>query len=62
MRTSRLRVIVTTIVALFIYTHAKAQLLDSLALDSLKPYTSLLEALKTPENVIKLDLRKQKLL
>ena len=36
-----------------------AQLLDSLALDTIKAYTSLSEALKNPEQVIKLELKRQ---
>lgn len=36
-------------------------LLDSLTLDTLKAYTNLEEALKNPEKVIKLELRKSKL-
>lgn len=39
---------------------AKAQLLDSLALDTLTTYTSLAQALKEPDKVVKLQLRKQK--
>jgi len=39
---------------------AKAQLLDSLALDTLTPYTTLEAALKEPDKVVKLVLRKQK--
>ena len=39
----------------------KAQLLDSLSLDTLTAYTSLAEALKEPNKVIKLVLRKQHL-
>ncbi len=40
---------------------SKAQLLDSLALDTLTAYTNLQEALKDPDKVIKLVLRKQHL-
>lgn len=40
---------------------SKAQLLDSLSLDTLTPYTSLAEALKNPDAVVKLVLRKQHL-
>ncbi len=36
-------------------------LLDSLTLDTLMPYTSIEEALKNPEKVIKLELRRSKL-
>ena len=42
-------------------TIAQNQLLDSLTLDTLMPYTSIDEALKNPELVIKLELRKKKL-
>ena len=42
------------------FVSAKAQLLDSLTLDTLTPYTTLAEALKEPDKVIKLQLRKQK--
>lgn len=40
---------------------AKAQLLDSLSLDTLTGHVSLQEALKEPEKVVKLVLRKQHL-
>ncbi len=40
---------------------AQIQLLDSLTLDTLKAYTSIEEALKNPELVVKLELRKKKL-
>lgn len=40
---------------------AKAQLLDSLTLDTMTAYTNLQEALKDPDKVIKLVLRKQRL-
>jgi len=40
---------------------SKAQLLDSLTLDTLTGYTNLQEALKDPDKVIKLVLRKQHL-
>lgn len=40
---------------------AQNQLLDSLTLDTLTAYTNLQEALKNPELVIKLELRKKKL-
>ncbi|TND01824.1 MAG: hypothetical protein FD123_4200 [Bacteroidetes bacterium] len=40
---------------------AQQKLLDSLALDTMPGYTSLQEALKEPDKVIKLVLRKQKL-
>jgi Leucine-rich repeat (LRR) protein len=42
-------------------TIAQTQLLDSLTLDTLTAYTSIEEALKHPEQVIKLELRKKKL-
>lgn len=38
-----------------------AQLLDSISLAALAPYTDLQEALKEPEKVVKLELRKLKL-
>ena len=37
------------------------QLLDSLTLDTLTAYTSIAEAMKAPDNVIKLELRRKKL-
>jgi Leucine-rich repeat (LRR) protein len=40
---------------------AQTQLLDSLTLDTLTAYTSLSEAMKNPDKVIKLELRKKKL-
>lgn len=49
------------IVLLFCSQAIKAQLLDSLALDSLKPYTTIQSALRAPDKVIKLVLRKNKL-
>ena len=51
------------IVLLFSFTATVgyAQLLDSLSLDTTKTFTSLEEALKEPESVIKLSLRKMKL-
>ncbi|HEY1038081.1 MAG TPA: leucine-rich repeat domain-containing protein [Bacteroidia bacterium] len=45
----------------FAFISVKAQLLDSLTLDTLTPYTSLVEAMKEPDKVIKLQLRKQRL-
>jgi leucine-rich repeat protein SHOC2 len=42
-------------------TSAQAQLLDTLALDTVKTYTSLESALKNPEQVYRLKLSKQKL-
>lgn len=42
-------------------TSAQVALLDSLTLDTLTGFTSLEEALKHPEQVIKLELRKKKL-
>lgn len=41
--------------------YAKAQLLDSLSLDTLTGYVNLQEALKEPDKVVKLVLRKQHL-
>ena len=40
---------------------SQAQLLDSLTLELMPAYTSIEEAMKEPEKVIKLELRKQKL-
>lgn len=45
----------------FLQHTVKAQLLDSLALDTVKEYTSIEEALKSPDTVYKLSLRKQHL-
>ena len=45
----------------FIIKTSNAQLLDSLALDTLTPFTSIQEAIKSPDAVIKLILRKQHL-
>lgn len=44
-----------------LFCKSKAQLLDSLSLDTLTPYTSIAEASKNPEKVIKLVLRKEHL-
>jgi Leucine-rich repeat (LRR) protein len=49
------------IVFVFIFSKTKAQLLDSLTLDTIKAYTTIEDALKNPDDVIKLVLRKQKL-
>jgi Leucine-rich repeat (LRR) protein len=40
---------------------SQSTLLDSLTLDTLAPFTSIVEAMKSPEKVIKLELRKKKL-
>ena len=57
--------IISAVVLLFSFTLQKTSaqnpLLDSLTLDTLAPYTSIDEALKHPEDVIKLDLRKKRL-
>ncbi len=42
-------------------TNAQNQLLDSLTLDTLTAFTSIAEAIKHPEQVIKLELRKKRL-
>jgi Leucine-rich repeat (LRR) protein len=51
--------------ALFVFSiqknNAQTILLDSLTLDTLKAYTNLTEALKNPDKVIKLELRRNKL-
>lgn len=49
------------IVCIAFSIQAKAQLLDSLSLDTLTAQTNLQEALKNPDAVIKLSLRKQHL-
>ncbi|MBL0330482.1 MAG: leucine-rich repeat domain-containing protein [Bacteroidetes bacterium] len=51
------------VLLVFISTGAFSQtvLLDSLTLDTLKAFTSLEDALKNPEKVIKLELRRKKL-
>lgn len=55
----------TSLLLLFILflpkTKAQSQLLDSLTLDTLTAFTSIDEAMKHPEKVIKLELRKKKL-
>lgn len=45
----------------FLQNQANAQLLDSLQFDTLSTYTNLNEALKNPDSVIKLVLKKKKL-
>jgi leucine-rich repeat protein SHOC2 len=45
----------------FLINHANAQLLDSLALDTLTGHTDIIEAIKNPDAVIKLVLRKNHL-
>lgn len=56
---------ITTLLLLFILfseeTKAQNQLLDSLTLDTLTAFTSIEEAMKDPEQVIKLKLRKKRL-
>ncbi len=42
-------------------TFSQVILLDSLTLDTMKAFTSIEEAMKNPEKVIKLELRKKKL-
>lgn len=54
----KLKLVILLIAFCFI---SKAQLLDSLSLDTLTGYTNLQEALKNPDAVIKLVLRKQHL-
>ncbi len=49
------------ILFIFIFDCCKSQLLDSLTLDTLTAFESIEEALKQPEKVIKLELRKKKL-
>ncbi|HEY0031331.1 MAG TPA: leucine-rich repeat domain-containing protein [Bacteroidia bacterium] len=55
----------TAIILLFFFSfqkmNAQKVLLDSLTLDTLTAFTSLEDALKNPEKVIKLELRKNKL-
>jgi Leucine-rich repeat (LRR) protein len=52
---------IVTLILCCVSLVAKAQLLDSLSLDTLTGHTSLQEALKDPDKVIKLVLRKQHL-
>lgn len=52
--------IITVWIALLCCKTGTAQLLDSLALDTLTPYTTLASALQQPDKVVKLVLRKQK--
>ncbi len=54
------RFLIVFFVVLFV-SQTKAQLLDSLELDNAPVFTSIAEALKTPDAVIRLELRKQKL-
>ncbi|OFY85022.1 MAG: hypothetical protein A3F72_04550 [Bacteroidetes bacterium RIFCSPLOWO2_12_FULL_35_15] len=54
-------IVLLLIVLSFQKITAQNQLLDSLTLDTLTAYTNLQEALKNPELVIKLELRKKKL-
>ena len=56
-----IKVIAALVMLISFYQKTNAQLLDSLTLDSLAPYTSIEEGLKHPELVIKLELRKKKL-
>jgi len=56
--------VITTLLMFILFlqqTNAQQKLLDSLTLDSLAPFTSIEEAVKNPEQVIKLELRKKKL-
>lgn len=50
-----------TLAVVFFTNTAKAQLLDSLTLDTLTGHTSIIEAMKNPDAVIKLVLRKNHL-
>lgn len=52
---------ILSIVFSFIINHANAQLLDSLVLDTLTGHTNIIEAMKNPDAVIKLVLRKNHL-
>lgn len=55
----------TSLLLLFVLfsqkTNAQSPLLDSLSLDTLTAFTSIEEAMKNPEQVIKLELRKKRL-
>lgn len=53
--------LILTIFFLSCFVFLRAQLLDSLTLDTLKAFQSIEEALKQPDQVIKLELRKKKL-
>lgn|GEM_PF-183436 len=57
--------IIATLLLLFVLfsqkINAQDQLLDSLTLDTLTSFTSIKEAMKHPEQVIKLELRKKRL-
>lgn len=55
-----IKVVLLLVVLFSISTHSNAQLLDSLTLDTLKAFTNLEQALKTPEKVIKLVLKRNK--
>ncbi len=63
--TDRFRKIVKALTVLVVFvlflqkTNAQSQLLDSLSLDTLTAFTSIEEAMKNPEQVIKLELRKR---
>jgi Leucine-rich repeat (LRR) protein len=62
-RTTARVMIITLLFSVLVFTKssAQSQLLDSLTLDTLTAYTSIAEAIKNPEQVIKLELRKKRL-
>lgn len=61
---SKIYIIASSLLLFFLYSTgiiAQTALLDSLTLDTLTAFTSISEAMKNPEQVIKLELRKNKL-
>lgn len=58
---SNIKSLVLVLVCVLAFTRTNAQLLDSLSLDTLTAFTSIQEALKNPDAVVKLVLRKQHL-
>ena len=59
-KTIRASISILMFVLIFQKTFAQSALLDSLTLDTLTAFTSIEEALKHPDDVIKLDLRKKR--
>lgn len=61
MKSIRIAILLTTLTFSKFCFAQQSTLLDSLTLDTIQAYTSLEEALKNPDKVIKLELRKKKL-
>ena len=56
-KSNKFKNLLFTLLCLCLFVNTKAQLLDSLSLDTLTGHTSIIEAMKNPDAVIKLVLR-----